>query len=130
MYLFDLENQNNISIPPYKLLASKARLNIHRKNWCSNRFLVPLENTFHLSRDKVLEKFIEFHTAGDRRVYLAQEFIPGITNGEISIIKLPIFFSLCPKVPAANEFKVQTKYGGTVSLLMFQRIASRSGKVK
>ncbi|MEK6625715.1 MAG: hypothetical protein AABY86_12140 [Bdellovibrionota bacterium] len=117
MYLFDLENQNNISIPATQIISGpKARLNIQSQELVLKPVLSASgKNTFHLSRDKVLEKFIELHTAGDRRVYLAQEFIPGITNGEISIIKFGQYFSHSVlKRPAANEFKVQTKYGGTV----------------
>jgi len=119
MYLFDLENENNISIPATQIISGpKARLNIQ----CQDLVLKPAlsasgKNTFRLAREKVLEKFIELHTGGDRRVYLAQEFIPGIANGEISIVKFgPYFSHSVIKRPSADEFKVQTKYGGTVEL--------------
>ncbi|MBI2522704.1 MAG: hypothetical protein HYV97_19945 [Bdellovibrio sp.] len=114
MYLFDLENENNIAIPATQIISGpKARLNIQSQEMVLKPTLSASgKNTFHITREKVLEKFIELHSAGDRRVYLAQEFIPGIFKGEISIIKFgPYFSHSVVKKPLANEFKI---HGGSV----------------
>ncbi len=117
MYLFDLENQNNVLIPSTQIISGpKARLNIQSKELVLKPIISASgKNTFHLSREKILEKFIELHAAGDRRVYLAQEFLSGIAHGEISVISFgPYVSHAVLKKPAGNEFRVQANYGGTV----------------
>ncbi len=57
----------------------------------------------------------------DRRPMLVQEFVAGVSDGEISLVFFAGTFShALVRMPAADDFRVNGQYGGTMSL--FDRV--------
>ncbi|MEM9562715.1 MAG: hypothetical protein AAGA93_08875 [Actinomycetota bacterium] len=71
-----------------------------------------------IERDELGDRWFDLHEAADGRPLLLQEYLPGITEGEQSLVYLGGEFShAVVKRPHPSDFRVNGQYGGRTELV-------------
>ncbi len=70
-----------------------------------------------IERDELVDRWRELHDRADGRPLLLQEYLPGIAEGELSMVFLGGEFShAIVKRPDPSDFRVNGRYGGRTAL--------------